>query len=80
MKGKIASVTVDTKYKLINFQFNKNSVETLYAYVPSKSFSLFSNTSSLTDKNVIITGKISLNTRKRPVIVINQPSQIKEIH
>ncbi|WP_414620244.1 tetratricopeptide repeat protein [Calothrix sp. CCY 0018] len=79
LKGKIASVTVDTEYKLINFQFSKNSIETLYAYVPRKSFSLFPNASSLTDKNVIISGEITFNRRNRPVIVINQPSQIKEI-
>ncbi len=80
LKGQIVSVNIDTEYKLINFQFSKNNNKTLYAYVPSKSFSLFYNTFSLTDKNVIIAGKISLNKRYRPVIVINTPSQITEVN
>ncbi|MGB3652417.1 MAG: hypothetical protein WBA41_14535, partial [Rivularia sp. (in: cyanobacteria)] len=80
LKGQVASVNVDTEYKSINFQFSKNNNKTLYAYVPRKSFSLFPNTSSLTDKNVIISGKISLNRRNRPVIIINNPSQITEVN
>lgn len=79
LKENIIKVIVKKKHKLIYFKFSKNIFHSLYAYVPRKSFSMFPNASSLTGKNVIISGTISLNKRNRPVIVINQPSQIREL-
>ncbi len=80
LKGIIISVFIDNQYEIIHFKFSVNTSDSFYAYVPKKSFHLFPNASSLTVKNVIISGKISLNRRNRPVIVINTPSQITELN
>ena len=80
LKGIIISVFIDNQYEIIHFKFSVNTSDSFYAYVPKKSFHLFPNASSLTVKSVIISGKISLNRRNRPVIVINTPSQITEVN
>lgn len=79
LKGKIINTIVDSKYKYIYLKFAEDIFNSVYAYIPKKKFNMFPNASSLTGKDVIITGRISLNRRKRPVIVINQPSQIREV-
>lgn len=80
VKGQIISVRVDEHKNIIYFDFTENTSQGCYTYVSASSGYKFFNPFSPTTysgSNVVVYGRISLNKRNQPRIILNDTSQLR---
>lgn len=76
VKGRIRNVRVENN--IIYFDFTENQYEGFYAYVVANSGHYFPNATTYSGKNVVVHGMISFNKRKKPRMILKEPSQLRD--
>ncbi|MFO5529356.1 MAG: hypothetical protein ACLBM1_16285, partial [Cuspidothrix sp.] len=79
IQGQIRSVRVDSNNSIIYFDFAENTYQGFFAYVLKEKINEFPNPSNYQGKNVVVSGKLTLNNRNQPRIRINSRSQLREV-
>jgi len=72
-------VRVDKDSQIIYFDFDKNTFRGFYAYVLAKNCHNFPNPTIHLEKNVVVSGRITLNRRNQPRIILNNTSQLRNV-
>jgi hypothetical protein len=79
IQGQIRSVRVDKNNHIIYFDFAENTYQGFFVYVLREKFNAFPNPSNYEGKNVIVSGRLTVNNRNQPRIRINSRSQLREV-
>ena len=77
VKGQIISVRVDEHNNIIYFDFTENTSQGFYAYVSASSGYKFFNPTTYAGSNVVVYGRISLNKKNQPRMILNDTSQLR---
>ncbi|KZL49924.1 hypothetical protein A2T98_10090 [Nodularia spumigena CENA596] len=78
IQGQIRSVRVDQNYNIIYFDFAENTYQGFYAYVIRDKCNDFLIPMIYEGKNVIVSGRLTLNNRNQPRIRLNERSQMRK--
>ncbi|MDB9322753.1 hypothetical protein PN483_06040 [Nodularia spumigena CS-591/04] len=79
IEGQIRSVRVDHNYNIIYFDFAENTYQGFYAYVIRDKCNDFLIPTNYEGKNVIVSGRLTINNRNQPRIRLNSRSQMIEV-